>query len=265
MAFTLAHPAAAVPLARHDLIVSALVVGSMAPDFAYYLHLSLGRRFGHSLPGVFLFSLPMGMLVLWVYHAILKLPLLTLLPVSHQQRLIAYAGEFSFGPARRFAVVASSLLIGIGTHIMWDALTHVYGWTGNGHRAMGLLLAETPVGPLRLCDALHLGSTAVGMLLLCWWYVRWYHGAPVHPVDPGLQSSLLTKLGVPCGMGLVACLVAVAVALLSVRGMSGQELLRGFVTKAVVVGIAALFVEAVVFSLLVIPLIAAHCKKGLIL
>lgn len=251
MAFTLAHPAAAIPLARRGLVMSALIVGSMAPDFAYYLHLSAGRRFGHSLPGMFLFSLPMGLVVLWVFQVILKRPLLLLLPVSHQQRLAACAGEFPFGPFPRFVLIVLSLMAGIVTHVVWDAVTHVYGWTGRGLDAMGFSLADTPLGPLRLCDSLHFGSTLVAMLLLCWWYARWYAAAPVCPLDVRLQPSALTKLAVPCAMGLVACLVAVAAALLSVRGLNGQEMVRAFIMKALVVGISAVFVQAIVFSALI--------------
>jgi len=61
--FTLAHPAAVLPLRRTGLVFSALVVGSMAPDFPYFLSVSDAIRWGHSTRGVFLFCLPFGLLV----------------------------------------------------------------------------------------------------------------------------------------------------------------------------------------------------------
>ena len=246
--FTLAHPAAAVPLARWGLAMSALVVGSMAPDFAYCLQLPCGRRFGHSLPGVFLFSLPMGMAVLWVFHAILKRPLLLLLPVSHQQRLIAYAGEFSFVPTSRFAVVVLSLMLGIATHIAWDIFTHSYGWEGAPLRVMNMPVASTMLGPLRLCDALHFGGSFVGVFLICWWYCQWYVQAPECVVDIRPQPATTTKLAVPIVMGAVAFITAAAVAWLLVRGLTGIRLVREFIVRSVFVGMAVLFIEAVIFS-----------------
>ncbi len=36
MPWTVSHPAAAAPFARWGLVLSALVVGSMAPDFVYF-------------------------------------------------------------------------------------------------------------------------------------------------------------------------------------------------------------------------------------
>src|SRR5215467_12574272 len=38
--FTFSHPAAVLPLARRGLVFSALVVGSMAPDFPYFVQMS---------------------------------------------------------------------------------------------------------------------------------------------------------------------------------------------------------------------------------
>jgi len=126
------------------------------------------------------------------------------------------------------------------------------GWgQGRWQAAMSFTLAHTPLGPLHVHELLHFMSTGVGMALLAWWYFRWYLSAPVVEIDQRLQPSPLTKLAVPCAMGLVACLAAVAVGLLSVRGQHGQELAREFIMKAVLVGIAALFVQAVVFALLV--------------
>ena len=54
MAFTPAHAAAAVPLHRllgSRAVLSALVIGSMTPDFAYFLPLGVRRAQSHSLVG----------------------------------------------------------------------------------------------------------------------------------------------------------------------------------------------------------------------
>ncbi len=64
MPFTLAHPAAAAPLRRFGLVLSALVVGSMAPDFPYFLPGLPQDKFGHTLAGVFWFCVPAGLAVL---------------------------------------------------------------------------------------------------------------------------------------------------------------------------------------------------------
>ncbi len=90
-----AHPVIAVPLTRYNLCLSALIVGSMSPDFFYFFRVSHNAQFGHTLQGVFLFCLPVGLLVLWVFHRVLKSPLFSLLPQNHQERMIFRDAGFS--------------------------------------------------------------------------------------------------------------------------------------------------------------------------
>lgn len=128
MPFTLSHPAAAVPFTRWKLPLSALIVGSLSPDFIYFVRLSAAGGFGHTLPGLFLMDLPLGLAVLWLFHALLKYPLLTLLPISHQRRLLPLAEGFRFGPPRQILLIMAALFLGAVTHIAWDSVTHGSRW-----------------------------------------------------------------------------------------------------------------------------------------
>jgi len=61
MPFTLCHPALVVPLhrcVRRWTSLSALVIGSMAPDFVYFLPAGVDGVFSHSVPGLFLYCVP---------------------------------------------------------------------------------------------------------------------------------------------------------------------------------------------------------------
>ena len=51
MPFTVSHVAAALPLRRLNLVWSAFVVGSMAPDFPYIVGTTDYRSLGHQFPG----------------------------------------------------------------------------------------------------------------------------------------------------------------------------------------------------------------------
>src|SRR4051812_45256762 len=112
MPFTLAHPAAVIPLARKRLVLSALVAGSKAPDFGKIFTLSPKNGFGHTWAGIFWFCIPTGLLALVLYHGLLKRPLLSLLPLSHQQRLFPWLDRFSFRPAGQFLWIVLSMVIG---------------------------------------------------------------------------------------------------------------------------------------------------------
>ena len=64
---------------------SAVVVGTFAPDFEYFLRLAPDGRFGHTLLGSFALTLPLALLVLWLFHTLVKVPLVQLLPEAIQR------------------------------------------------------------------------------------------------------------------------------------------------------------------------------------
>src|SRR5262245_46796273 len=127
MPFTFAHPAAAVPLrgvlGRYG-VLSALVIGSLTPDFPYFLPLDIPREVSHSLPALAWFCLPMGLLVYVLFHVFLKGPLLALLPPATLCRLGPYTSRFQSLPQASWTAVIVSLLCGAVTHLLWDAFTH---------------------------------------------------------------------------------------------------------------------------------------------
>lgn len=73
MPFTPAHAAAVRPLTRWGLPTSALVVGSMAPDFPYYVpgaHRVLPGHLTHSLLGIVTVDVALGLVGFVLWHAL---------------------------------------------------------------------------------------------------------------------------------------------------------------------------------------------------
>ena len=185
--FTLAHPAAVVPL-RRFLVLSALVVGSLAPDFRYFLNLAPRGHFGHSFKGIFLFCLPVGLIVLWIFQEIMKLPLISLVPESHQHRLAPLAKPFRWGGAGRFSLIVVSLLLGAISHLAWDAFTHDRGLVVRNVPDLRVPIEE--FGTHRpLYNLLQHGSSLLGLALLAFWYWRWLKRTPPQAVPSYLQTS----------------------------------------------------------------------------
>ena len=122
MPYPFAHPAAVLPLARplgRFAVPSALAIGSMAPDFWYFVPL-LERDESHSLVGLAWFCLPAGLLAYALFHLLLKQPLIALL--SPRLGCFTPAGL----PQVPWRAVIVSLMVGALTHLVWDALTHSY-------------------------------------------------------------------------------------------------------------------------------------------
>jgi hypothetical protein len=243
--FTLSHPAAAVPLARNGLVLSALVVGSMAPDFPYFIHLSTASQYGHTLPGVFLFCVPAGLVVLWVFHKVLKLPLLTLLPLSYQERLISVLGNFRFSPSRRFLLIILSLVVGAFTHIAWDSFTHPHAWGVHQFPVLNTPIIYTPQGSIRVFKLLQYGSTVTGAALLIYWYLKWFRGTSSHPVNLPMQLSSQFKRRFIILAALSALILA---GVNGFRNISSMFSLHNFALHATLAGFSAVIVELIVFS-----------------
>ena len=89
MPLTLAHAAAAYPLRRTRLVLSALIIGTFTPDLEFFLRFAPKGPFGHSPRGLFLFCLPVGFVVFWLFHAVVKEPLAALMPRAVRQRVPA--------------------------------------------------------------------------------------------------------------------------------------------------------------------------------
>jgi hypothetical protein len=178
MPFTLSHPAAIIPLARQRLVLSALVVGSMSPDFLYFINLAPRGQFGHTPAGVFLFCLPPGMLTLWLFHTLMKWPLLSLCPQALQERLMRPAQGFTFRSMSRQLLIVLSILIGAGTHLLWDGFTHEYGWAVSRLSFLSWSVIEIGARSIPVFKLLQHLSTVIGGTALLYCFLHWMWRAP---------------------------------------------------------------------------------------
>src|SRR5664279_2869792 len=174
MPFTLSHVAAALPLRRLNLVWSAFVVGSMAPDFPYIVGTTEYRSLGHQFPGVLEFTLPASLFALWLFHFAIKRPAATLLPSGVQQRLRGHLGDFKFGGPVRFFAILFSLVLGIATHLLWDMFTHPLNWLWWRWRWMQGFPNIPIVGRMPMYQVLQYVSTIVGLIALGIWVLLWY-------------------------------------------------------------------------------------------
>lgn len=203
MPFTIAHAAAARPLWRASgrrLVLSAVAVGTMAPDFEYFLHLRTHRTIGHTVSGLFLQCLPASLVVLAVWHLVVKRPLAALLP----PRLAALGGDadapFPWWPASRLAWICISILAGSASHLVWDSFTHSQGFVV---RHVDVLDAYLGRGA-HLYDVLQYLSGVVGMSLLLHWGRRRLAGTSPGAVAHRLASPRTRRAAATAVMAVCA-------------------------------------------------------------
>lgn len=127
MPFTFSHPAIVLPLAlkRFRLSATGLVIGSMVPDFEYFLRMTDRSRYSHTLLGLFWFDLPLGVLICFVYHVIVRNSLFDNLPIFLKERVIIFKSfQWPKYFSKRWVIVCVCILIGAASHVLWDAFTH---------------------------------------------------------------------------------------------------------------------------------------------
>jgi Domain of unknown function (DUF4184) len=248
MAFTLSHVAAALPFRRTRLVMSAVVVGCCAPDFAYFLELGSHSGFGHTLPGVLVLDLPFGLVVLWLFHRYAKQPLASLLPDSARQRLDLGPRALTIASFWQLALVALSIIVGATTHIIWDSFTHEQSWVVV-HWSLLRREVQLPLfGHRPWCDVLQYISSVLGILVILVWCVYWYRNtSPIHPqTDRRLVKT--DRIGMACALA-----IAIVVALLRAAAHALPHGVHGgqrFLTDAAVTAIPLFWFEVVLYGMI---------------
>jgi len=127
MPYTLSHAAVVLPfsrlLARWQLL-SAAVIGAMAPDFRLLLPWRLARVETHSAMSLLIFCLPVGLLAYWLFQGLVKTPVMQVLPDGAFARWRPFAAPADIRSARQWLLAACGVLAGALTHLVWDAFTH---------------------------------------------------------------------------------------------------------------------------------------------
>ena len=207
MPFTLSHAAAALPFRKFKPIWPALVIGTFAPDLQYFILLSDEDRSGHHYPDVLLFTLPVALLVLWLFEWVVKEPAMALLPSSWQRRLQDKIAPLSFRGWRQFARIVVWIAVGTLTHLIWDQFTHSNTRTANYLPVLNAHVTPPFWHSMTLAGVLQDVSTVLGFLGICLWCAAWYRRTLPAPKALAPEFRPLTKFCLVSIMGLAALLM----------------------------------------------------------
>ncbi|WP_162428614.1 DUF4184 family protein [Pontibacter pudoricolor] len=214
MPFTAAHPALILPLLRLKsrwFSTTGLIVGSIAPDFAYFLPYRSYGTLSHSLKGLFIFNLPMAIVLAVVFHVLVREQAITNLPEYLRERASAVKpvkiGRYLLRNGHIFAI---SVLIGSFTHLFWDSFTH-----SNEYFVRNYSFLLTPVSlgfiELPLSRVIQHTSTFVGLAAIGWYLStlptiavkrsNWFSWLP-YWVFIGFIGAVFMLLALPPRLGL---------------------------------------------------------------
>lgn len=131
MAFTFAHPAIIVPFEKNfskAFNFTALILGSMSPDFEYFIKFKVQGTIGHRFIGFLCVNFPLVFIASFLWHYVVKKTLILNLPTP-LDNWFSYMTDtkFKINSIKSFVVFVYSALIGMSSHILWDAFTHKSG------------------------------------------------------------------------------------------------------------------------------------------
>ena len=132
MPFTFSHPALVLPvtyLPQKYYSLTGLIIGSMTPDFEYFIRMKIQSNYGHSITGLFYFDLPLGIILAFIFHNLIRDSLYNNLPGFINVRLTSFQ-KFNWSRffIKNWFIISISILIGAASHLLWDSFTHKFGY-----------------------------------------------------------------------------------------------------------------------------------------
>ena len=175
--------------------ISALVIGTMTPDFDYLIRLTPGGGTWHSPRGLLLFCLPAGLATWWIFRSIIGPALLRLMP---PELGAAAAKLVAPGPTIRLLPVAAlAILIGAASHDLWDSFTHEARWGVRQIPALEIRVPTSPSTGIHWYVILQYASSVIGLVVVALILWRWVAAFPksARQVPVGERGWRVRELG----------------------------------------------------------------------
>ncbi len=208
MPFTISHAAAVLPLKKTRLPLAALMIGSMSPDFAYFLPVGLARGSTHNLTGIVSFCLPAGLALWLLFVRVLERPTIELLPSPWRER-VPRSDPLSW---RGLGLAGIAVILGAITHVIWDAFTHAHTFITDAFPAMRAEVFRIYGSRVRVYFILQVLSSVFGLLALAAWARNLRHRAPRATPASEPRSSLTDRARAIAAGAIVATSVVTALA-----------------------------------------------------
>jgi hypothetical protein len=208
MPFTVSHAAAALPIHvfGRRLPLAALMIGSMAPDFAFFIPFAPYRSSTHSIPGIFWFCLPVSLAVWYIFIRWMEQPTMALFPDAWREKLTPT------GPItpKLLALTSLGIVLGAGTHLLWDSFTHSHTWASTAMPA--LRERQSALGGAPLYHLLQVASSVFGLAVLFVWLLNLRRRPmPAEPFDWSRADALIstaTRAAAIAFLGIVSVFTA---------------------------------------------------------
>ena len=202
MPLTLAHPAVILPFSRNSKYINflALVVGSMSPDFEYFLRGKPYGGIGHTFEGFVVLNLPIVIIVYLIYSTYIHRTLFTHLPSVFQD---TYSKKPNSTNLLKVTVFLYSAFFGMLTHIVWDSFTHLNGFMVK-HFSILTYTFQIFDFNLPIFKVLQHGGTIVGLFAII---IYMYCRTARHTCNDRVNTSSKQKMTYWCSIAILSILL----------------------------------------------------------
>lgn len=146
------------------LDAACLVLGSMAPDFEYFLRGHLKGAFSHTLAGWWAFGVPVALVAAFLWQVRVAPLLEAIAPDAIRRRGLVDPGRGWWTSPARVAGGIAGAAIGVATHLAWDSATHWSGYIVHHVPALVTTVDVPVLGPLPLHRVVQHVSSLVGLV-----------------------------------------------------------------------------------------------------
>ncbi|UOE51753.1 DUF4184 family protein [Mucilaginibacter sp. SMC90] len=173
MPFTFAHPAIVLPLDNlktRRFSLTGLITGALVPDFEYFIRMRIYSIYSHTICGLFWFDIPLGILLAFLFHNIVRNELFDNLPPVLSERLLTYK-TFNWNNyfKKHWLVVLYSVFIGAVSHLFLDAFTHPAGYFVN---LLPGVFNQTIIADIPLYKILQHSFTLISTLYIIYYFLK---------------------------------------------------------------------------------------------
>lgn len=225
-------------------MASALVAGAVAPDLLYvgplyrfatmHINGNLTLTLTHKFSSAFWLDPLLALLILLVFHLVVKRPLEALAPPALASRLPSERSGIP-GLVQLFWIVVS-VIIGAFTHVLWDSFTH-----GDGYFVRHWSFLSTSITPTwDVNRVLQYLSSVGGVLAICIWLYFWWRRTNAGPIEPQRYLPTSARYAVLGAIALLGVAAAVIMAARADRTFGGETVLREALTGLATGAILAL-------------------------
>jgi len=173
-------------------------VGSISPDFGYYVGCFDMATTAHTLLGLLIVCLPTG-LTLLVLIRILHRPVANLLPQPHRQAILSLPRMPQHASPMTVLYVSAAIILGAVTHNIWDSFTHRAGYVVVRWSPLQMPAFMRGTKTVWVFEVLQHASTAIGLIIVVAAYLRWLKAsgtAVPSSISDGWRYGILISLTV---------------------------------------------------------------------